>query len=102
MPLSLGLRQIVTCKTPMRNLCAGFDMMISFLIEFSASTIEALQAQQEAAGEGRRKAECTGQAKCRGSRRETALAALPARRLLQGAVSQGHGGGGIGVKGISE
>jgi hypothetical protein len=31
LPLSLVLRQIVTCSTPLRILCAGLDMMISFV-----------------------------------------------------------------------
>ncbi len=34
LPFSPWFRQIVTCRTPMRILCAGCDMMISFSLSF--------------------------------------------------------------------
>ena len=42
LPLSPVLRQIVTCRTPSRILCAGFDMMILLSLWFPAPTIEGL------------------------------------------------------------
>ena len=93
-----GIAPMVTCKTPSRILCAGcFDIMISFSLGYEASDYRGLRRHQRSTGS--REAQPSGKAKGQGSRRETALAALPAWQVIHTCRSQGHWSGAEGERG---
>src|SRR5262249_8080414 len=76
-----------TCRTPSRNLIAGEAMMVLLLLLQTATVAafpEAEAKPTQAGGEAKR------EAKSRGSRRDTALAAFAARRRLYASGSKGR------------
>ena len=95
--LFAGVRQIVTCRTPMRILCAGLDMMISFS-SFRPRQPGPYGTSKEPASAGSFSDGQAEKLKASACGKRSFLIDRPGGGFIS-AVNEGHGRGWLGEKG---